>query len=65
MAAHDALKGLVSSINERMRYMMEAQHQNHQNLLQHQAMSHRSLIEKLSRPKQVIRDANGKIIGVQ
>lgn len=61
----EALQGLVHSINERMRRMMELQHQSHQDTLNRQAMSHQNLIERLSQPKQVVRDANGKIVGVK
>jgi len=61
----DALKGLVHSINESMRAMMEAQHQDHKDLMEHQAMAHLNLIERLTQPKQVVRDENGKIIGVK
>lgn len=61
----DALKGLVHSINESMRQMMEAQHQGHKDLMEHQAIAHMNLIERLTQPKQVVRDENGKIIGVK
>jgi hypothetical protein len=64
MSSH-ALKGLVHSINENMRSMMEAQHQGHKDLMKHQAMAHLNLIERLTQPKQVVRDENGKIIGVK
>lgn len=60
-----ALQGLVDSINARMRQMMEAQHYSHQDTLNRQAMAHQNLMERLSQPKQVIRDANGKIVGVK
>jgi hypothetical protein len=45
--------------------MMEAQHQGHKDLMEHQAMAHLNLIERLTQPKQVVRDENGKIIGVK
>jgi len=61
----EALKGLVQSINDNMRHMMEVQHEGHQNLMQHQAIAHLNLIERLTQPKQVVRDENGKIIGVK
>jgi hypothetical protein len=61
----DALKGLVHSINENMRAMMEIHHQGHKDLMEHQAMAHLNLIERLTQPKQVVRDENGKIIGVK
>jgi hypothetical protein len=61
----EALKGLVHSINENMRAMMETQHQGHKDLMEHQAIAHMNLIERLTQPKQVVRDENGKIIGVK
>ena len=61
----EALQGLVDSINYRMRNMLQAQHDNHQMLLQHRAEAHQQLLNKLSQPKEVIRDANGKIVGVK
>ena len=61
----EALKGLVHSINESMGQMMEAQHQGHKDLMEHQAIAHMNLIERLTQPKQVVRDENGKIIGVK
>jgi hypothetical protein len=61
----EALKGLVHSINESMRAMMETQHQGHKDLMEHQAIAHLNLIERLTQPKQVVRDKNGKIIGVK
>jgi hypothetical protein len=64
MSSH-ALKGLVHSINESMRFMMDTQHQGHKDLMEHQAMAHLNLIERLTQPKQVVRDENGKIIGVK
>lgn len=63
--ASKPLNVLVDSINERMRQIMQVQHQGHQDLLNRQAMAHQNLMERLSQPKQVIRDANGKITGVQ
>ena len=61
----EALKGLVKSINDNMRKMMDAQHQSHKDLMEHQAIAHMNLIERLTQPKQVVRDENGKIIGVK
>jgi hypothetical protein len=61
----DALKGLVKSINDNMRHMMNVQHDGHKNLMEHQAVAHLNLINRLTQPKQVVRDENGKIIGVK
>jgi hypothetical protein len=61
----DALKGLVKSINDNMRHMMNVQHDGHKQLMEHQAIAHLNLIDRLTQPKQVVRDENGKIIGVK
>ena len=61
----DALKGLVKSINDNMRHMMNVQHEGHKNLMEHQAVAHLNLIDRLTQPKQVVRDENGKITGVK
>ena len=61
----EALKGLVQSINDNMRHMMDVQHQGHKDLMEHQAIAHMNLIQRLTQPKQVVRDENGKIIGVK
>ena len=44
-----------------MAQMIEIQSQNNQAVLERQ----HAMIEQLSRPKQVVRDINGKIMGVQ
>lgn len=56
---------LIHSINENMRAALDAQQQSHESLLQRQAMLHDELVQHLTRPKQVLRDANGKIMGVK
>jgi len=38
---------------------------HNQELAAKQEMAHQALIEHMTRPKTVIRDANGKIIGVK
>lgn len=63
--SQEALKGLVQSINDSMRHMMEVQHQGHKDLMEHQAIAHLNLIERLTQTKQVVRDENNKIIGVR
>jgi hypothetical protein len=63
--AHPALADLINTINQNLQIMTASQLQNNESLLQQQAMAHQSLIENVSRPKQVVRDANGKIAGVQ
>ena len=58
-------ESLINSINDNMRAAIEAQHQSHQNLLDRQAMLHDNLVAHLTKPKQVLRDENGKITGVK
>jgi hypothetical protein len=61
----EALSGLVQSVNDSMRTMLEMQHQGHQDVMRQHAMSHQNLIERLSQPKTILRDENGKISGVR
>jgi hypothetical protein len=58
-------ESLINSVNENMRAAIEAQQQSHQSLLERQAMLHNNLVAHLSKPKEVMRDNNGKIIGVK
>ena len=60
-----ALAGLVEAINQNMAVMTQAQAQHNQDILMQQQMAHQNLVQQLTKPKQVIRDANGKILGVQ
>jgi hypothetical protein len=59
-----ALSGLVDSINQNMGMMVAIQQQHNQDLMMQQQMSHQNLVQQLTKPKQVIRDQNGKISGV-
>ena len=61
----EALQGLVDSINERMRNAIQMQHDNHQVTMMHHAMTHQNLLEQLTKPKEVVRDSNGRILGVR
>ena len=60
-----ALQGLVEAINANMAVMTQAQAQHNQDILMQQQMAHQNLVQQLTKPKQVVRDANGKILGVQ
>jgi hypothetical protein len=60
-----ALAGLVEAINQNMAVMTQAQAQHNQDILMQQQMAHENLVAQLTKPKQVVRDANGKILGVQ
>lgn len=55
-----ALSGLIEAVNTNMSQMLQVQNMNNQMVLERQA----AMIEQLSKPKQVVRDPNGKIIGV-
>ena len=59
-----ALSSLVDSINQNMGMMVATQQQHNQDLMMQQQMSHQNLVQQLTKPKQVIRDQNGKISGV-
>jgi hypothetical protein len=59
-----ALTGLVEAINNNLGMITATQAQHNQDLLMQQQMAHENLVQQLTRPKQVIRDANGKIAGV-
>jgi hypothetical protein len=63
--AHPALSDLVNTINQNLQMMTSSQMHNNEMLLQQQEMAHQQLINNASRPKQVVRDVNGKIVGVQ
>jgi len=63
--AHPALSDLVNTINQNLQMMTSSQMHNNEMLLQQQEMAHQQLINNVSRPKQVVRDVNGKIVGVQ
>ena len=56
-----ALSALVDAVNQNMAQMLALQNQSNQAVLDRQ----HAMIEQMNRPKQVVRDQNGKIIGVQ
>lgn len=60
-----ALSGLVEAINNNMAVMTQAQAQHNQDILMQQQMAHQNLVQQLTKPKQVVRGADGKIVGVQ
>lgn len=59
-----ALSGLVDAINSNMGSMLATVQQHNQDLAMQQQQAHENLVAQLTKPKQVIRDANGKIQGV-
>ena len=59
-----ALQGLVDSINNNMQMLVSVNQQHNMDLAMQQQQAHQALIKQMTKPKQVIRDANGKIAGV-
>ena len=59
-----ALASLVDAVNNNMASMIAISQQHNQDILNQQQMAHENLTAQLTRPKQVLRDANGKIMGV-
>ena len=60
-----ALSELINSINQNMAMMVATQQQHNQDLVLQQQAAHDNLVGQLTKPKQVMRGADGKIIGVQ
>lgn len=60
-----ALSALIESINRNMETMVAIQQQHNQDLAMQQQMAHDNLVAQLTKPKQVMRGPDGKIIGVQ
>jgi len=58
------LQSLVDSINHNMEMMIAVNQQHNQDLAMQQQQAHEALIQQLTKPKQIIRDASGKIAGV-
>jgi hypothetical protein len=60
-----ALSELIASINNNMAMMVQTQQQHNQDLVLQQQAAHDNLVGQLTKPKSVVRGADGKIIGVQ
>lgn len=60
-----ALSSLVEAINNNMASMVAVQAQHNTDLMMQQQAAHNNLVQQLTKPKQVVRGADGKIIGVQ
>jgi hypothetical protein len=60
-----ALSELIASINNNMAMMVQTQQQHNQDLVLQQQAAHDNLVGQLTKPKQVVRGPDGKIIGVQ
>ena len=61
----DEIQGVLHTVNQNVAQLIEANHAHNQDLAMKQEMAHQALIEQLNRPKTVVRDANGKIVGVK
>ena len=61
----DEIQGVLHTVNQNVAQLIEANHMHNQELAAKQEMAHQALVEQLNRPKTVVRDANGKIIGVK
>ncbi len=59
-----ALESLIESINNNMEMMVAIQQQHNQDIAMQQEMAHNNLVQQLTKPKQVVRGADGKIVGV-
>lgn len=61
----DEIQGVLSAVNQNVTELINANYAHNQELAAKQEMAHQALVEHMTRPKTVIRDANGKIIGVK
>ena len=59
-----ALADLIESINNNMEMMVAIQQQHNQEITAQQQIAHDNLVQQLTKPKQVVRGADGKIVGV-
>ena len=61
----DEIQGVLQAVNQNVTELIQANHAHNQELAAKQEMAHQALVEQMTRPKTVVRDANGKIIGVK
>ena len=61
----DEISGVLSAVNQNVAELINANHAHNQELAMKQEMAHQALVEHMTRPKTIVRDANGKIIGVK
>jgi hypothetical protein len=61
----DEIQGVLHTVNQNVAELIQANQMHNQELAMKQDMAHQALVEQLSKPKTVIRDANGKIVGVK
>jgi hypothetical protein len=61
----DEITSVLSAVNQNVAELINANHMHNQDLAMKQEMAHQALVEQMTRPKTVVRDANGKIVGVK
>ena len=61
----DEISGVLHAVNTNVAELIQANQMHNQDLAMKQEMAHQALIEQMTRPKTIVRDANGKIIGVK
>ena len=61
----DEIQSVLSAVNQNVAELINANYAHNQELAAKQEIAHQALVEHMTRPKTVIRDANGKIIGVK
>jgi hypothetical protein len=61
----DEISGVLHTVNQNVAELIQANHMHNQELAAKQQAAHEALVQQLNRPKTVVRDANGKIIGVK
>ena len=61
----DEITSVLSAVNQNVAELINANHMHNQELAMKQEMAHQALVEHMTRPKTIVRDANGKIIGVK
>ena len=61
----DEISGVLHAVNQNVAELINANHMHNQELAMKQEMAHQALIDQMNRPKTVVRDVNGKIVGVK
>jgi hypothetical protein len=61
----DEISGVLHAVNQNVAELIQANQMHNQELAAKQEMAHQALVEHMTRPKTIVRDANGKIIGVK
>jgi len=61
----DEISGVLHAVNTNVAELIQANQMHNQELAMKQEMAHQALVEQMTRPKTIVRDSNGKIIGVK